>query len=215
MILIFLGMPGSGKGTQAQLLAQHHNFVQLSTGDLIRHEISGKTPRGLAIQNLVEAGEYVPDEIILELVESNLLRGVKYIFDGFPRTLNQAVMLDKILKERGMPVSRVIQFAIDDKTVSERLSSRLTCMKCNHVYNRMTSPPVKEGVCDECGSTELKLRKDDQPQSIAKRLKVYEEQAKPLEDYYISQGLLISLDASLPAQTVGQQLESLVLDRNV
>ncbi len=213
MILIFLGMPGSGKGTQAQLLAEKYGFEQLSTGDLVRHEIASASELGHSIQSIVEAGEYAPDEIILELVQKNLLQNKKYILDGFPRTINQATMLDKILNENNQSVNMVVMFKIQEEEVIKRLAGRFTCKKCNYITN-LDSLKSSIEVCVKCGSSELVNRADDQEDKVIRRLEVYKEQTAPLENYYSTKGILNYIDASQPSNVVLEQLKILLPNKD-
>jgi adenylate kinase len=210
MILVFLGVPGSGKGTQAQHLAHQYGFVQLSTGELMRKEIMAATTLGKEIKASVEAGEYATDEVVIELVRQNLLPGHHYILDGFPRTSHQAEMLDALLEAKNDKISAVFKFEVSDDVVIRRLSGRFSCAHCGHIYNRYFSPPQVDGVCDHCGHRALTARVDDGEESIEKRIRIYHEVTEPLENYYSVKGLLRVVDAGQPAAVVTEQLEKLL-----
>jgi adenylate kinase len=210
MILIFLGLPGSGKGTQAQTLVQNYGFKQLSTGELIRHEIAAETELGQQIKATVESGAYTTDDVILKLVQHELDYKENYILDGFPRTKHQAVMLDQMLKEADAAVTGVITFQIDDQTVIKRLSGRYSCDNCGQIYNRYFAQPKVEGKCDSCQGTIFKARADDKEESVIKRLKVYHELTEPLEEYYRAQGISRTVNANQPPEQVALQLISVL-----
>lgn len=185
MNLVLFGPPGAGKGTQAKLLMERLGLMQLSTGDLLRDAVRRGTPLGLDAKKFMDAGELVPDDVILGLVretmETSGARG--YIFDGFPRTLPQAEALDRLLAELGRPLAAVIVLEVDEEELVRRLSGRLSCPQCGRVYNRYSEPPREPGKCDACGA-ELVQRPDDREETVRRRLEVYREQTAPLLDYY-------------------------------
>jgi adenylate kinase len=186
MNLVLFGAPGAGKGTQGELLAAARGLLRLSTGDLLRDAVRRGTPLGLEAKRFMDAGELVPDDVILGLVREVLdteagRRGV--IFDGFPRTRPQAEALDAMLAGIGRPLDAVVVLAVDDATIVRRLGGRLTCGACGAVFNRSSDPPGAEGVCDRCGGA-LVQREDDREETVRRRLRVYEEQTAPLLAYY-------------------------------
>jgi len=196
MNLIFLGPPGIGKGTLAKMLAKNLKVPHVSSGDIIREEIRLKTKPGIEVESFVEKGLLIPDDIVIELIRDRLKKddcknGI--IFDGFPRTIPQAEHLDKA----GIKINKVINFTASEKTIIGRISGRRMCKKCNIIYHIINIPPKVEGVCDKCGN-ELYQRKDDKPEAIKKRLKVYEKQTKPLIDYYKKKGLIVDVDTEKP-----------------
>lgn len=196
MRLIFLGPPGSGKGTQAKRLAQELNLPHIATGDILRQAVKDETDLGLEARKFMDAGDLVPDEIILGMIKEELTRRKKgFIFDGFPRTLAQARGLDRILGELGLSIDYVIGLAVSDEAIIDRLVSRRLCKNCGFEYNLKTRPPQKEGVCDRCGG-ELYQRADDTVEVIENRLAVYREKTKPIEDYYRQKGTLVEVDGS-------------------
>ncbi len=199
--LVFLGAPGSGKGTMAELLSAKAGLVHISTGDMLRENVKEGTELGLKAKGYMDAGELVPDEVMVAMVADRLsrddVRGSGFILDGFPRTMVQGESLDRTLDEAGMALDRVLLFDAPDETILERLTGRRVCRKCGRVYHIRFIPPKKEGVCDVCGG-ELYQRPDDREETIRNRLEVYRRQTADLIGYYEKKGLLTKLDASLP-----------------
>jgi adenylate kinase len=194
MRLVFLGPPGSGKGTQAKKMVERYGLAHIATGDILRKAIKDETGLGVKAGKFVDEGELVPDEIILGIIKEELTEKINgFIFDGFPRTLVQAVGLDGILSELGLNLDHVISFKVADETIIDRLVSRRLCEKCGFEFNLKTRPPKVEGVCDRCGG-ELCQRTDDTVDVINNRLSVYRERTKPIEDYYKKKGILIEVD---------------------
>jgi len=186
MNLILFGPPGAGKGTQAAILADSAGLRKLSTGDLLREAVREGTPLGQQARRYMDAGELVPDDVILGLVREVMAgdrtaRG--FILDGFPRTIPQAEALDRMLAEIGQPLTAVVVLDVDDETLVRRLSGRRTCSNCGAVYNVNTGDAPADGKCVRCGG-ELVQRSDDEPATIRRRLQVYREQTAPLLDYY-------------------------------
>jgi adenylate kinase len=194
MRLVFLGAPGSGKGTQAKKLSEKYGLAHISTGDILRKAIKDETDLGRSAKKHVDGGELVPDDIILGIIKDELTGNKEgFIFDGFPRTLGQADGLDRILGELGMNIDGVISLNVDDDVIIDRLVSRRLCKSCGFEYNLKTRPPKKEGVCDRCGG-ELFQRSDDTAEVINNRLNVYREKTEPIEDFYRQRGLLLEVD---------------------
>ncbi len=201
--VILLGAPGAGKGTQAKRISERYGIPQISTGDLLRENISRGTQLGLEARSRMERGELVPDELVCKMVAERLAqpdcaRG--FILDGFPRTVAQAEWLDKHLaenhvfdKEKGNSAPVVIQFAVEYNQLLQRLTGRRTCPTCGRIYNVHTQPPLKEGVCDIDGSA-LVTRKDDRDDVILERLRTYELQTLPLVNYYRQRNRLREVD---------------------
>ncbi|MBM4184072.1 MAG: adenylate kinase [Gemmatimonadetes bacterium] len=190
MVLILLGPPGVGKGTQAVRLADELGAAHVSTGDLLRAARREGTELGLRAQKYMDAGELVPDHLILDLVKEHLAgiaRDAHVLFDGFPRTTAQATGLDQVLKDSGRRVDRVVLFEAPDETIVQRLSGRRSCPECGAVYNTYFSPPKVEGKCDRCGG-DLVHRSDDAPATVKRRLDVYREQTAPLVAFYEASG---------------------------
>jgi adenylate kinase len=191
MVLILLGPPGVGKGTQAVRLAEELRAVHVSTGDLLRAARRDGTELGKRAQKYMDAGELVPDHLILDLVREHLAGvpdGVPVLFDGFPRTTAQAEGLDQVLEQSGRRVDLVVLFEAPDETIVKRLGGRRSCPQCGAVYNVHFSPPTVEGRCDRCGSP-LQQRADDVPATITRRLEVYREQTSPLVSFYEDDGV--------------------------
>jgi adenylate kinase len=193
MMLILFGPPGAGKGTQGDLLAQAAGLRKLSTGDLLREAVRQGTPLGREARKFMDAGELVPDPVILGLVKETLLnddnaRG--FILDGFPRTLDQARALDQMLAEVGRPLDRVLVLEVADDTIVKRLSGRRSCPNCGAVYNDYSDPPAVPGICDRCGHA-LVQRKDDEAGTVQRRLDVYRAQTEPVLAYYRQGGALV------------------------
>jgi len=191
--LILFGPPGAGKGTQGALLAERLGMLRLSTGDVLRDAVKRGTEMGQAAQRYMNAGELVPDDVILGIVRDYLTgeaatTGV--ICDGFPRTLPQARALDALLGELGRPLHAVLVLDVDDETLVKRLSGRRSCSSCGAVYNVYYDAPQSGGRCDRCGG-ELTLRKDDEAATVRRRLEVYHEQTAPLIEYYQGTGVAV------------------------
>lgn len=186
MNLIFLGAPGAGKGTQGALLAEKHGLRRVSTGDLLRDAVRKGTPLGQRAKAYMDAGELVPDDVILGLVREVLAAEADspgLLFDGFPRTIPQAEALDRLLREAGQRLDAVVVIDVPDDELVKRLSGRRSCPNCGAVYNIYFDPPGKPGVCDACGGA-LVERADDAAETVRRRLEVYREQTEPLIAYY-------------------------------
>lgn len=184
MRIILLGAPGAGKGTQGALLAKNHGVERISTGDLLREAVRKDTELGREAKQYMDAGELVPDDVILGMVREVLgQRDEGFILDGFPRTVDQADGLDRILDDLGIDLDAVVVIKVSDDELVKRLSGRRSCPECNEVYNVHFDPPQEEGICDECGA-ELVQRSDDQPETVKNRIEVYNRQTHPLIAYY-------------------------------
>ncbi len=208
MILILLGPPGSGKGTQAKKLVGDKQWPQLSTGDMLRASIKNGTKLGLEAKSFMDKGSLVPDSVVIGMIaertqESDCSKG--FILDGFPRTIPQAEALDSLLSSNGKKVGRVVQFDIPDSELESRLSGRRTCPNCNAMFHVTSAKPKKVGICDNCGTT-LVQRSDDQVDVIRKRLSVYHAQTSPLVNFYAGQGKLKKLDATQSQEDVYRNL---------
>ena len=196
--LILLGPPGAGKGTQARMLMDRFGLVQLSTGDLLRGAVAAGTEAGLAAKAVMEKGELVSDEIVLAVLKERLDQpdvAAGTILDGFPRTAAQAEALDALLAERGQQIDAVISLEVDDEAMIERVSGRYTCGSCGEGYHDSFKQPAKEGVCDNCGGTQMKRRADDNAETVRTRLTAYHADTAPLIDYYAARGTLTGIPA--------------------
>ena len=198
MRLIFLGPPGVGKGTQAQKLSETYKVPRISTGDILREAVRRNSPLDLKAKEFMDAGKLVPDAVVIEIIRERLKepdcqRG--YIMDGFPRNIAQAEALGKMLHEAGSAIQQVLNFQLDDEELMRRLSGRRSCPYCQTVYNLISHPPKENERCDQCKSPLIR-RSDDEPQTIRKRLEVYQRETKSLISYYEDQELLTNIDAA-------------------
>lgn len=194
--VVLLGPPGAGKGTQAKLLQEKFAACQISTGDILRQAIADQTPLGKEAGQYVSRGALVPDDVIVKLVAARLKEqdcAKGFILDGFPRTIPQAENLDRILKQMGLGLNRVLSVQVPRSVIIERLAGRRTCKNCGALSHVAFSPTKKAGVCDQCGG-EIYQRTDDQEETVANRLRVYENQTAPLIEYYRQRNLLRELD---------------------
>ncbi len=207
--LIFIGAPGSGKGTQASKLTADRGFKHISTGDLLRSEIAKQSALGLEVKKVMDEGKLVSDDLVIRLLQANInLTQSQYIFDGYPRNLAQAQTLDKeVLK--GSP-SLAVYFEIDMAKLIERLTNRRTCKNCGAIYNLISKMPKVTGVCDVCGSTDLVQRADDKEEVITNRLKVFKDTIDPVLKYYQDLGRLMKVDAEGSVDGIYNQISSKV-----
>ncbi|MBU0629704.1 MAG: adenylate kinase [Candidatus Margulisbacteria bacterium] len=202
MILVLLGPPGSGKGTQAKLIAEAKKLPHISLGDLLREEVRGETEIGKKAKEFMDSGKLVPDELTIELARKRVSRPdcqIGFIMDGFPRSAAQAEAFDQMLRELDRSIDFVLYFKISQEEVVSRLSGRRSCKDCGAVYHLEHSPPKVSGRCDSCGG-ELILRKDDDQGVIRTRFEVYDKSTRPLVDYYGKTGKMVEIDASLPIE---------------
>ncbi|QWK12980.1 MAG: adenylate kinase [Aquificota bacterium] len=211
MIVVFLGPPGSGKGTQAKRLSQEMSMLHISTGDLLREAVKKGTPLGKRAKEYMDRGELVPDEVVISLIEEVMPKDGGFILDGFPRTVPQAIALEEMLKKYGRDIDKVVLFEISEEAVVDRLSGRLTCSVCGAVYHVMYNPPKQEGVCDLCGG-KLIQRDDDKEEVVRRRFKVYKEQTQPLVEFYEKRHKLIRLDATKDVEEVHSRLLEVLKD---
>ncbi len=191
MRLILLGVPGAGKGTQAAIIAKEYDISAVSTGQIIRDTIAAKTPLGNEMKKYIDRGELVPDDIVVEMVKERIKKDDcvnGYILDGFPRTISQAI----IMEELPILIDVALEIDVDEDIIVNRLSGRRVCLECGATYHISDNPSKVEGVCDKCGGA-LKTREDDVPEVIRHRLKVYNEQTKPLKDFYSERGMLLTV----------------------
>ncbi len=205
--IILLGPPGAGKGTQAHRLVEERGMVQLSTGDMLRAARSSGTEMGRRVAEVMDKGHLVTDDIVIGLIAEKLADPdaaghAGFIFDGFPRTLAQADALGDLLERMGRPLAAAIELAVEDEVLVDRVSGRFTCGNCGEVYHDVTRPTRKPGVCDACGSTDLRRRADDNADSLRQRLMEYYKKTSPLTGYYHAKGLLVRLDGLAPIDRV-------------
>jgi adenylate kinase len=202
--IVLLGPPGAGKGTQAEFIAAHLSAPKISTGDIFRSNVSQGTPLGMQARSYMDAGLLVPDEVTIDMVRDRLAEPDAidgFLLDGFPRTVPQAVALDKLLADLGAALDVVLELVVDDDEVIRRLSGRRQCRGCGKIWHIEFDPPTREGVCDRCGG-DLYQRDDDKPQTVMERLRVYARDTAPLVDYYGPQGKLVGIDATGPVEDV-------------
>lgn len=212
-VLILLGPPGAGKGTQARMLEDAFGLVQLSTGDLLRAAVAAGTEAGKQAKAVMEAGGLVSDAIVLAILkdrmaEPDTARGV--ILDGFPRTAAQAEALDSLLAAQGMAVSSVISLEVDDQAMIARVAGRYTCGDCGEGYHDEFKQPATAGVCDKCGGTAFRRRADDNAETAGARLAAYHAQTAPLIAYYEGRGVLERIDAMGPIETIRDGMAAIV-----
>jgi len=209
MILILLGPPGVGKGTQARTLCGKYGVTQLSTGDMIRAEVAAGSALGKETKKFLDGGSLVPDEVILGIVEKKLKSDTStgYLLDGFPRTIPQAEGLDGILDGLGWKIDAVLSLDVPEETIVRRLGNRRICPVDGRVYNLVTLPPRVPGRCDDHPDVELELRNDDRPETVHHRFKVYREQTSPLVDFYRRRGVLKDIDGSGTPAEVAERID--------
>lgn len=209
MRLIMLGAPGAGKGTQAAKVAEAFGIPHISTGDIFRANIKGGTELGKKAKGYMDAGQLVPDELVCDLVADRIAQddcAKGYILDGFPRTIPQAEALDQATKKLGTMIDYAVNIDVPDEAIVSRMGGRRACLSCGATYHIAFNPPKKEGICDNCGK-ELVLRDDDKPETVQTRLNVYHEQTQPLIEYYVNQGVLVTVDGT---QSMDQVFDSIV-----
>jgi adenylate kinase len=206
--LVLVGPPGAGKGTQAEFIAAHLAIPKISTGDIFRDNVARGTELGVNARRYMDSGQLVPDQITIDMVRDRLAdpdAADGFLLDGFPRTVPQAVALDKLVAELGAGgvdgLDVVLELVVDDDEVIRRLSGRRTCRGCGKIWHVEFDPPLRDGICDRCGG-KLFQREDDQAETVAERLRVYVRDTAPLVDYYGAQGKLVGIDATGPVEDV-------------
>ncbi|MDD5071754.1 MAG: adenylate kinase [Patescibacteria group bacterium] len=203
MNIIIMGPQGSGKGTQAEILAQKLGIPHISTGEIFRENIKNQTELGKKIDSIVKSGALVPDEITNEITKQRLEQedcANGFVLDGFPRNLPQAEFLDKV-----KDIDLVLEIWISDEEAIKRIGQRRTCLKCQKVYHLTYNPPKNDEICDECGE-KLVIREDDKPATIKKRLNLYHKETRPLLDYYKDKGIYKKIDGMPPIPEVTKQI---------
>jgi adenylate kinase len=210
--IILLGPPGAGKGTQAARLQAERGMIQLSTGDMLREARASGSPIGEKVKAIMDAGELVSDAIVTALIGERLDNCVACgaIFDGFPRTKHQAEALDLLLAERGRQLDHVIELAVDEEALVERITGRFTCAKCGTGYHDSFRPTKVEGVCDVCGSTEFKRRPDDNEQTVRRRMEEYRAKTAPILPFYDTKGLVRRVNGMGSVEQVAAQIDAIL-----
>ena len=212
MNIILLGPPGAGKGTQARHLVDTRDMVQLSTGDMLRDAKSSGSEMGLKVAEVMARGDLVTDDIVIGLIREKLSEANAggFIFDGFPRTLGQAVALDVLLKECGQSLASVIEMKVDDAALVARITGRSTCASCGEVYHDITKPQPADGKCFNCGGTEFSRRADDNAESLRQRLMEYYKKTSPLLGYYFAHDKLVSVDGLASIDKVQSEIANIL-----
>ena len=206
MKIIFLGAPGAGKGTQAERVADALSIPTVSTGNIIREALSNGTEMGIKAKTYIAAGKLVPDDVVIGIIQERLAKDDcqnGFILDGFPRTIPQA----EALEDMGIDIDKVVDIEVPDEAIKERMGGRRVCPKCGSTYHLVTKKPQKDGICDRCGA-ELVQRKDDAPETVADRLKVYHDQTEPLKDFYDKRGKLSTVDGVGSVEEIAERVKA-------
>lgn len=214
MILLIMGLPGAGKGTQADLIVEKYNLAHLSTGNLFRDTIASDSPLSAELKAILDAGNLVPDELTIKMLKAETQKekyANGYLLDGFPRTVDQAKFLQQMLTEEGKKIDGIISIELSEDTILSRLTGRLTCPNCQATYHEVILPPIVEGICDKC-QTKLEVRKDDTVESIKNRLEVAKNQTLPVIDYFKETNELIyAVDANdKDPQTIFSEITAMI-----
>ena len=213
MILILLGPPGAGKGTQAERLVSAYGLVQLSTGDMLRSEVKSGSELGEKAKKIMDSGDLVPDDLIIKMISSRISErfgSEGIILDGFPRTTEQAIALDLMLKEKDLRIDHVIQLKVDEEKIVERLSGRFSCTECGIGYHDKFSLPLNDGICDKCNSSNFTRRSDDNPATVRARLSAYKDQTAPILPYYSKKGYLKNVNGMADMDAVFDGIKEII-----
>ena len=205
MRIVLMGPPGAGKGTQARRLAESTGMNHLSTGDMLRSEVTTGSELGLLAKGFMDKGDLVPDSTIIAMIQGQLANPAGVLLDGFPRTVIQAESLDESLEVAGLPIDKIVHMSVDTEELVRRLSSRAVCKSCQTPYNLVSDAPSIEGVCDKCGSDVI-VRDDDKPEAVMNRMKVYEELTAPVLNYYKTRADVIEIIATGTPDSVFEEL---------
>lgn len=213
MIIILLGPPGGGKGTQAKGIEERYGLVQLSTGDMLRAERASGSPLGRRVQAIMDAGNLVSDDVMIAMIERRIgapdcRKG--FILDGYPRTVPQAEALDALLARKGLKLDHVIELTVDDAALIDRIAGRFSCARCGASYHERYKRPTVEGVCDVCGSRDFVHRADDNADTVKARLAAYHGQTAPILPYYRARGVLRRVDGMAEIDAVARQIDAIL-----
>tara|TARA_B100000676_G_scaffold273310_1_gene291911 strand:+ start:11000 stop:11644 length:645 start_codon:yes stop_codon:yes gene_type:complete len=213
MILILLGPPGCGKGTQAKRLEKAHSVMQLSTGDMLRAAVASGSKMGKQAKKVMDAGELMPDEIMIEIISERIDQpdcANGFILDGFPRTTPQAEALDRLLAQKSLELGKVIELKVDEEALVERITGRYSCSNCGAGYHDKFQKPKREGICDSCGDTKFTRRSDDKEETVRSRLSAYNHQTAEIVPYYGAKGNLIEIDGMLNIEDVTLAIQRII-----
>ncbi|MGO3837921.1 MAG: adenylate kinase [Vagococcus sp.] len=217
MNLILMGLPGAGKGTQAEKIIDAYDIPHISTGDMFREAMKNETELGLKAKSFIDNGELVPDEVTNGIVKDRLAQddtAKGFLLDGFPRTLAQAEELDKILEELGKKIDDVLNIHVGQEVLVERLAGRFICKSCGATYHKTNNPPKVEGTCDRCGGHDFYQREDDKPETVKNRLAVNIKNTEPILAYYENQGVMHTVDGDRDIQAVFVDVEKILNSKN-
>lgn len=211
--LIITGLPGAGKGTQAERIIETYNIPHISTGDMFRDAIKNKTSLGMEAKAFMDQGELVPDEVTNGIVKERLQEDDTkngFLLDGFPRTMDQTLALETIMNELDRQIDAVINVDVNPEILKQRLSGRLICRNCGATYHKLNHPPKVAGVCDKCGSTDLYQRDDDKPATVENRIRINQEQSQPILTYYNEKNLLHTVDGEIGIENVFSEIQNII-----
>lgn len=213
MNILLMGLPGAGKGTQAEKIVAQYGIPHISTGDMFRAAMKNETPLGVEAKSYMDKGELVPDDVTNGIVKERLAQDDTdkgFLLDGFPRTLAQAHALDEILMQLGKQVDAVINIDVNPAVLQARLTGRIICRECGATYHKLNNPPKVEGVCDKCGSTDFYQREDDKPETVENRIQINLKQAQPLLDYYSNKNVLFNVNGEDDIDVVFEKVKQII-----
>lgn len=213
MNILLMGLPGAGKGTQAEKIVETYHFPHISTGDMFRAAMKNQTPLGVQAKSYMDKGELVPDDVTNGIVKERLAQddtAAGFLLDGFPRTLAQAHALDEILEQLGRKIDAVINIDVNPNVLQARLTGRIICRSCGATYHKLNNPPKVDGVCDKCGSHDFYQREDDKPETVENRIQINLKQAQPLLDYYANKNVLFNVNGEDDIDIVFEKVRKII-----
>ncbi len=213
MNIILMGLPGAGKGTQAEKIVATYGIPHISTGDMFRAAMQLQTELGLKAKSFMDKGELVPDEVTNGIVKERLQQADTekgFLLDGFPRTQAQAEALDKIMEDLNRSIDAVINIEVNPEILMQRLTGRIICRNCGSTYHKTNNPPKVEGTCDRCGAHDFYQREDDKPETVENRIQINIEQSKPILNYYKAKGILRNVDGESGIDNLFQTIQSIM-----